>query len=587
MPADSGMTTARLYLLGRGAAMASETRKNDQSAPESAAGVKRRRLLRFGTLLTAFTGASAISALDANSANAGPGDKNPPTNYVPITEKGAASGVATLDVGMKVPVSQIPDLSNSYASVLKAAFDGSDETAILQAAVDSAAGGVLALPPNKTIKSRKITIPPSGITIRGFGRSSTFDYIDGGTTAECLFEAINVRGFTVEDCTIKSSSAIGRTSLWGLIRSRLTTGLYVRRVYFGKSSSCAIWTSSTSEFAIEDIDIDGTYADGIHLSRGTSKGTIARVRAKNLGDDIIGLNSYISDGELTYGQMEQISVTDIKGYNIGTGRGVSVNGCKDVRVSDVMVDGVAQVAVLVGTDKNTFTPENVHVDGVIARNTGLNVPPYGTSGAVYVSGLNGGSISRVVGGSVTISSTAVGVVWDDQAASGDLGAGQEVFSREQLTSSKSLTSGALFLSYFMARKTERASKIRAYATVAAAATPALVRFGIYEPSATGDLTLVASTANDVGLFSATSPYEKNLQSGYQLIKGRRYAFAVLVVSSFAVPSMAAAGAMTALDASSRSPRLVGVLTGQPDLPGWIASASIGSTGQRLYAAFVP
>lgn len=89
------------------------------------AGIKRRGLLRFGTIVTAFTGASAISALGANNAQAAPGDKNPPNTYVPIAEKGVASGVATLDVESKIPPTQLPDLSASYgpaAEGMKAAF---------------------------------------------------------------------------------------------------------------------------------------------------------------------------------------------------------------------------------------------------------------------------------------------------------------------------------------------------------------------------------------------------------------------------------------------------------------------------------
>src|SRR5687768_10325606 len=85
--------------LGLGAAMAREIPKKELAGTDT--GVKRRGLLRFGTLVTAFTGASAISAFSANSAQAGPGDKNPPGAYVPIAEKGVASGVATLDVGSK------------------------------------------------------------------------------------------------------------------------------------------------------------------------------------------------------------------------------------------------------------------------------------------------------------------------------------------------------------------------------------------------------------------------------------------------------------------------------------------------------
>jgi hypothetical protein len=315
---------------------------------------------------------------------------------------------------------------------------------------------------------------------------------------------------------------------------------------------------------------------------------VARIRAKNLGDDIIGLNSYKSDGALTYPQMEQITVSDVKGCNIGTGRGVAVNGCKDVRISDVMVDCVAQAAVLIGVDANTYSSENVHVEGVVARNTGRAVPNGGTSGAVYVTSLNGGSISNVVGGAVTITSTALGVIWDDQFSSNDLVTGQEVFSRELLTSSKPLTSGALFLSYFTARKTENIQRIRTHSTTPATATPQLVRFGIYEPGPNGDLTLVASTINDIGIYSmASSAYEKTLPSAYQLVKGRRYIFGVLVVTSLGIPAVAASPAITATDAIAKSPRLAGVLIGQTDLPPYIPLTSIGPTAQRIYAAFLP
>lgn len=94
--------------------MGDETGK--KSPPEEATGIRRRGLLRFGTLVTAFTGASAISALGANSVQAAPGDKNPPMDYVPTAEKGAPSGVATLDVESKIPPTQLPDLSAEYVT---------------------------------------------------------------------------------------------------------------------------------------------------------------------------------------------------------------------------------------------------------------------------------------------------------------------------------------------------------------------------------------------------------------------------------------------------------------------------------------
>lgn len=98
--------------------MDKKTENGDHPTSQSDAGVQRRGLLRFGTLLTAFTGASAISAIGASSAEAGPGEKTPSTAYVPMSEKGAPLGVATLDVGSKVPPSMLPDLSTTYVPVI-------------------------------------------------------------------------------------------------------------------------------------------------------------------------------------------------------------------------------------------------------------------------------------------------------------------------------------------------------------------------------------------------------------------------------------------------------------------------------------
>lgn len=61
-----------------------------------------------------------MSAISANSAQAGAGDKAPPATYVPISEKGAPSGVATLDAAAKILPTQLPDLSATYVPKWKA-----------------------------------------------------------------------------------------------------------------------------------------------------------------------------------------------------------------------------------------------------------------------------------------------------------------------------------------------------------------------------------------------------------------------------------------------------------------------------------
>jgi peptidoglycan/xylan/chitin deacetylase (PgdA/CDA1 family) len=78
----------------------------------TAAVVKRRRLLALGTLATSI---SAVTTLGAGAAHAASGDVTQPTAYVPVTEKGMPTGVATLDDNAKIPSNQLPNLSATYA----------------------------------------------------------------------------------------------------------------------------------------------------------------------------------------------------------------------------------------------------------------------------------------------------------------------------------------------------------------------------------------------------------------------------------------------------------------------------------------
>jgi hypothetical protein len=99
------------YLLN----MVSEIGKRDHAASLGDSALRRRGLLRIGTLMTASTSASAVSAVSAAGAQAAPIDAAALDAYVPIAEKGAPLGVAGLDVEARVPMSQLPDLSATFA----------------------------------------------------------------------------------------------------------------------------------------------------------------------------------------------------------------------------------------------------------------------------------------------------------------------------------------------------------------------------------------------------------------------------------------------------------------------------------------
>lgn len=122
--------------------MKTETGMGDGSVLQGDADVRHRGLLRFGTLVTALTGASAIATIGAGGAQAAPEDPATPASYIPVTEKGSPSGVATLDANAQIPAAQLPDLSPVGGTVAAPAPSGGDDTVALQALINAGASAI-------------------------------------------------------------------------------------------------------------------------------------------------------------------------------------------------------------------------------------------------------------------------------------------------------------------------------------------------------------------------------------------------------------------------------------------------------------
>lgn len=131
------------------------TQRKTARLASKAVTVRRRSLFHFGTLLTAFTGASATSLLTSGNAHAAP-DKDT-QSFVPAAEKGAALGVATLDNQSKLPLAQLPDLSATYGqmrSIMRYAYlagtFGENWTPAVDAAIADAEQGETVFFPQRT-----------------------------------------------------------------------------------------------------------------------------------------------------------------------------------------------------------------------------------------------------------------------------------------------------------------------------------------------------------------------------------------------------------------------------------------------------
>jgi hypothetical protein len=182
-----------------------------------------------------------------------------------------------------------------------------------------------------------------------------------------------------------------------------------------------------------------------------------------------------------------------------------------------------------------------------------------------------------------------GIVWlpSDPDA---LAAGTTTMDRRYASGTVSVTSQQMRLSFFTAPRAETISTLAvATGSTAAAATPTLCRMGIYSVAGNGDLTLVASTANDTTLFaSASTRYSKALSASYNAILGQRYALAVLVVTGVATPTLIGFSLSSAMNvALTTSPRLTAVVAGQADLPNSVLSASLGTSNAAPFGEVLP
>jgi hypothetical protein len=161
--------------------------------------------------------------------------------------------------------------------------------------------------------------------------------------------------------------------------------------------------------------------------------------------------------------------------------------------------------------------------------------------------------------------------------------GHESFPREFCTANAAMTTQVMRLTFFTARKSFTAANLSTISGgTAAGATPTLCRYGLYTVAANGDITLVASSTNDTGLWAATNTqYTKAITgpsgiTSYAIAEGQRYAFGALIVTGAATPTLAGWAPINGIY-PNLAPRVASAVTGQTDLPTSVANASFSTT----------
>lgn len=227
------------------------------------------------------------------------------------------------------------------------------------------------------------------------------------------------------------------------------------------------------------------------------------------------------------------------------------------------------------------------IDGVAPLDGNARVPTVNSYAASptqrgvvqLVNDLGGTSTAPTVPGLATKADTS----YVDTLFGLPLAVGEEVINRRDVTGSVSLNSQSMRLTYFRARQTEVTTQVRMLSgATAAAATPTLIRIGLYICNSSGDGTsLVASIANDTSLFAAANTaYTRSWSASYGKVSVQLYALAVLVVSTVALPNLMGVSLHAAMATEGQTlPKVNGVLTSQTDLPAsFLGSALVGTTG---------
>jgi hypothetical protein len=233
------------------------------------------------------------------------------------------------------------------------------------------------------------------------------------------------------------------------------------------------------------------------------------------------------------------------------------------------LDGVAPGATANATDAD-LRDRSTHT-GTQAASTITGLATVATSGSYN------DLADKPAGGSGTADPTALTV-------------GEAVAHRLFFTSTLSLASQGVRLSYFIAQKTEAVTQIRTHTGgTGAGATPTVCKLALYEVAANGDLTRIATTANDTTLWNAgNSKYTRSFTAPAQKTAGQQYAVAFLVVTSAAAPNtMATTNQFSNGIEQQEAPRMSGFISGQTDLAASYTAAQVQGSSQMPYAAILP
>lgn len=232
----------------------------------------------------------------------------------------------------------------------------------------------------------------------------------------------------------------------------------------------------------------------------------------------------------------------------------------------------------------SFVIVKIEVEGIPCQKYGIYYSA-DTESPLQVGGVGTGNSDAFISDLTVIPTKLVQTVTSTEQQANELADGVSTLPRRDVTTSVTIGDGSLRLTYFTALESFTATQVTTFSGSTAASGATLCRVGLYTVASNGDLTLVASTANDTAMWGSTSTqYTKSLSASYKIVRGVRYAAGVLFTGT-TTPTLAGMAGFNAT-AFTEQPRLSGHVSGQSDLPATVASGSLGGTTVQHYVAFI-
>jgi hypothetical protein len=412
---------------------------------------------------------------------------------------------------------------------------------------------------------------PTGTVLAWHGSSGGTVLSVGGTNAMTSYN----RDLVVKDLAIDCRSLAGR----GLLVTSSWWGTY-QNLHIRNATICNLdILTVTDDIADVAQDTQGCLFDKISIRAVDGSGT---------GDTGIGVR--LGSGTVGLGNTCLNNFYDLHIYHIN-GIGLRLGDCDTNRFYGIWTTGGTAYGIeLHGGNvankgharANQFFGVQA-ASGIMTRTTGYTTLPNRN----YMFGL-----SRENSAPLPVSEDAAHLAYitDEGETLGiynnqnRLASGEDVMDRRWANSSSAaMGSGNLKLTYFTAEKSETITQVRILSGATAAGTPTLFRIGIYSVASNGDLTLVASTANDTTICDSTfTTYTKSLSASWKKTAGRRYAVGILSVATTAPTTY---GYQSASGVQDQSPRLTGSVPSQTDLPSSVTSASITNANNASHAHY--